>query len=140
MLVDLLYILLTEMLFHLLFLLSNWTCVSLFNFDGSLYFVNTSPFYGFMISKYFFLLLFNYSCPHFPPSTLPYCTHPTSHTQSFPPLSLSWVLYTCSVLPRPLLSLLSPPSFPPVTLSSFFISKSLVIFCLLVCLLIRFQF
>ena len=35
-----------------------------------------------------FLLLFKYSCLHFPSTSLPCPTHPTSHTQSCPSLAL----------------------------------------------------
>ena len=80
-------------------------------------------------------LLFNYSCPHFPPITL-YCpTHPPPPTFNPPACCLCpWVLYTCS------------PSFPrylptPWSLSvcSLFSCLWFYFACLLVCLLIRFH-
>ena len=43
----------------------------------------------------FFLLLFYYSCPHFPPITLPCPTHPPPPTFNPSPSCLSpWILYT----------------------------------------------
>ena len=73
----------------------------------------------------------------FPPPLSPTPPAPTSHPQAYPPLALSM---------GPLYMLLddSSTSFSPLSLSPlvtvilFFISMSLVIFCLLFVLLIRF--
>ena len=80
------------------------------------------------------LLLCNYSCPHFPPLLSPALPTTTSHIQSSShPVSLSMgPLYTFLDNPSPSLPrYLSHPSFQLVSL--FFISMSLVIFCLLIC-------
>ena len=81
----------------------------------------------------FNFLSFNYTCPHFPPITpLPFL-RPTSHIQSFPlsPFpSLSMVLCTCPLTwPFPFFLSLPPTLSPLVTVSLFFISMSLVLFC-----------
>ena len=81
----------------------------------------------------FFLILFNYSCLHFPPNDSP-------PPQSSPPPTLNptplWfcpcVLYTCSLLPFLRFPPLSPLPSPLATVSLFFISMSLLVFCLLV--------
>ena len=86
----------------------------------------------------FFLLLFNYSCPHFTPPTqllssaLP---SPISHIQSFPSLLFLSMgpLYMFLDDPSPSLPSYPPLPSPQVTFSLFFISMSLVLFCLLVC-------
>ena len=51
------------------------------------------------LSFIFMFLLFNYSCPHFPPITLPCPTRPPSDISILPhPGCLCpWVLYTCSL-------------------------------------------
>ena len=82
-------------------------------------------------SKLFFLLLFKYSCLHFPLTTTPSPAIPTSHPQSYPTLALSMVLYTCSLTTLPPPPPLSLPNSPLVTVNLFLISMSLVIFCLL---------
>ena len=77
-----------------------------------------------------FLLLFKYSCLHFPHTTLP---HP-SHPQFYPPLVLSiGPLYLFLDDPSASFPHFLPPPYPLVTVSLFFISMSLVLFCLLVC-------
>ena len=91
------------------------------------------------ISFCFFKFLFKYSCLHFPVTLSPTPPNPTSHPQSFSPSALSM---------GPLymflddLSLSFPhylfPLSPLITVSLFFISMSLVLFCLLV-LLIKFH-
>ena len=81
-----------------------------------------------------FLLLCNYSCPHFPPLLSTSLPTPTSHIQSSPTLlSLSMgPLYKFLDLTLLLLCPIIPPS-PLVTVSLFFISRSLVLFCSLFC-------
>ena len=81
-----------------------------------------------------FLLLFSYSCPYFPP--LLFHALPTTHL----PLSIlpHIVFVHGSYIHVPCLTLLPFPCYPPspsllVTVSLFFISMSLVIFCLFVC-------
>ena len=83
---------------------------------------------------YLFLLLFKCSCLHFPTTTFPCPTYPTSHPQSYPSLWLSpWVLYTCSLMILCLLSLvISLP--PPLWLLSvcstlFVIFKYIIPYC-----------
>ena len=77
---------------------------------------------------FIFYCCFSYSCPIFPHySPLPYPL-PTSHIEPSPSNCLCpWVHYTCSFT--------WPFHFFPllVSVSLFFISMSLVIFCLLVC-------
>ena len=87
----------------------------------------------------YLLLLFNYSCLHFP-HPLPHAPSiPISYPQSFPALALSIVLlYMFPDDPSP-----SFPCYPLspsllITISLFFIPMFLIIFCLLV-LLIRFH-
>ena len=76
-----------------------------------------------------FLLLFKYSCPHFSPITFHLPAHP-----HLPPLSLSvGPLYMFLDDPSPSFPHYSPTSSLLVTVSFFFISMSLVPFCLLVC-------
>ena len=61
--------------------------------------------------------------------------HPTPQPPTLSPFPLwlcPWVLYTCSLMNLSLLSPIIPP-LPGVTVSLFFISMSLVIFCFLVC-------
>ena len=101
----------------------------LFNFTISFIFYNIIP----ILFLFLFLLLFNYSCSHFPPITLPYPTHSHIPHAILPHLWLCpWVLYACSLMTLPLLCpvTLSPSPLVPVCL--FFISMSLVLFCLLV--------
>ena len=65
---------------------------------------------------------------HFSPSS-------TSHPQSFPPLALSMgLLYMFLDEPFPSLPCYPSSLFPLLTVSVFFISMFLVIFCLLVCI------
>ena len=65
---------------------------------------------------YLYLLLFNYSCPHFSTITLPCPTHSPPPTCNPPPHShclCPWILYTCSLTwPIPFFPLLSPPPLP----------------------------
>ena len=79
------------------------------------------------------LLLFNYSFPHFLPLLSPAYPASTFHSQPYPPpVSLS----LCPLfldLTLHLHSMLSPFPSPLVTVSLFFISMSLALFCLLVC-------
>ena len=85
-----------------------------------------------------FLLLFSYSCPHFPLLLFPVLLTRTSHIQ--PPTCLCpWVLYTCSLTwPFPFFPLLFPSPSHLVTVSLFFISMS-VYFAHLSVLWIRFH-
>ena len=81
----------------------------------------------------FCLLLFKYICLHFPATTSPAPCTPTPHS-ILPPLTLS----TCPSYmffddPSPSFPHYHPPPFPLVTVNLFFISVSLVIYCLLVC-------
>ena len=71
-----------------------------------------------------FLLMCNYSWPHFIPITVPCPTHPYLPPSILsPPCLCPWVL--------PFFAPLSPSSSPLVTVSLFFISMSLVIFYIL---------
>ena len=93
-------------------------------------------FFHFHIPPLFFIfiifLLFKYSL-HFSTTTLPHPAHPHLPPSFLSPLWLCpWVLYTCSLTTLSLSPIISLRS-PLVTLSLFFISMSLVIFCLLVC-------
>ena len=82
----------------------------------------------------FFLLLFKYSCPIFPPPLSPVPSTFTSTLNPTPFWLCPLVLYTCSLMTLPILSpIISHLTTPLVTVSLFFISMSLVIFCLLVC-------
>ena len=92
------------------------------------------PFYLF-IYIYNYLLLFKYSCLHFSPPLPPHHLSPPPTFDSTPLWLCPCVLYTCSLMTLPLF----PPHYlslfsPLVTISLFFISVSLVIFCLPVCL------
>ena len=82
-----------------------------------------------------FLLFFKYTCLHFPLPFTPNPAIPTSHHPlSYPPLALSMCpLYMVLDNPFPFSPLLTSPTSPLVTVCLFFISVSLVIFCLLVC-------
>ena len=80
------------------------------------------------------LLLFKYSCLHFPPTTALHPTHPHLPPSNLPPLALSM----CPSYVFLDGSSHTSPSYPPpplslVSISQFFISMSLVVFCLLVC-------
>ena len=101
--------------------------------------VDTCQFQGsqqkqmFWIQSFYFLifLLFKYSCLHFPSTTFPCPTHPTFYPQSFPPLALSMSpLYMFLDDPSPFFPRYCPPPSPLVTVSLFFISVSVVLFCL----------
>ena len=78
-------------------LLKFFSSLSVFNFRYSalcLLFISIQSPLGSSFSGFFlfvcFLLLCNYSCPHFPPITLPILPTPTSHIQLSPiPLSSS---------------------------------------------------
>ena len=92
----------------------------------------------FLLKK--FLLLFNYSCSHFPPFLYPALPTPLSHIQSSSPvvflhgsfIHVPWLDPSPSFPRYP-----SPRPSPLVTVSLFFICMSLVLFLLLV-LLARF--
>ena len=61
-----------------------------------------------------FLLLFNYSCPHFPPLLFSALPTLTSHIQSSPlRCRCPWVFYTCSLMTFPLPSPVTP-LLPPL--------------------------
>ena len=87
----------------------------------------------------FFLFYFFYCCsstsvPILPqpwPSTPPI---PTSHPCTYPLWLCTCVFYMCSLTALPLSSPIIRLLFPLVTISLFFISMSLVIFCLFVLL------
>ena len=87
----------------------------------------------FEVSLFFFwhFLLFKYSCLHFPPALS--LTHPP-HLPPYilPSLALFMGPLSCSLMTLPFLSLVSPPFSPLVTVSLFFTSMPLVLFCLLV--------
>ena len=98
-----------------------------------IYFICVCVYDSLFFFSYHFVLLFTYSCLHFPATTFTPPPIPTSHPQSYPPLALSM---------DPLYMFLddSFPSFPHyylppslVTVSLFFISVSVILFCLLVC-------
>ena len=80
---------------------------------------------GFFWMEYFlffffhFLLLFNYSCLHFPPTTPPHNSQPSPLPTLNPTLLwfCPWVLYTCSRKLFPLFLPFSPPP-PPLWLLS----------------------
>ena len=84
--------------------------------------------------KMIFLLLFNYSCPHFPPLLSP--ALPTPHLLlSIPPCPrclCPWVFYTCSFTwPFPFFSPLSPiPSGHCQFVLYFNVSVSILLTCL----------
>ena len=81
-----------------------------------------------------YLLLFKYICLHFHPSKVPHPTYPCLPPSNLPPLALSMSpLYIILYDPFPSFLCYLPPPTPLVTVSLFFISMSLVIFCLLVC-------
>ena len=78
--------------------------------------------------------LFKYSHLHFPLSTLPSPTNPHLLPTILPPFGLSMDhLYMFLDNPSPAFPCYIPPPSPLFTVSLFFISKSLVIFCLLNC-------
>ena len=92
----------------------------------------------------FFKLMFTYSCLHFPPMTPPTPAIPTSHPWPYSPLALSMCpFYMLLDKPSSVISYYPSPLSSMVTVSLFFISMSLVEFCLLVffllLLLIRFH-
>ena len=86
-------------------------------------------FWHFLKKLLIFLLLFNYGCLHFLPTSLPHPTKPTSLPCFHLPL---WfcpcVLYSSSWKP---FSPLSPPHSPLAIVKLLLTSMSLVIFCLL---------
>ena len=103
-------------------------CLEVRNYEG---FTFVLLFLSFLL--FLFLLLFKYSCLHFPATTFPCPIQPHLPPSILSPIWLCpWDLRTCSltVLPLPLLPF---PSSPLVTVSVFFISMSLVMFCLLFC-------
>ena len=83
-------------------------------------------------------LFFSYCCSSTIVSIFPPLLYPTPPT---PPPTLNptplclcpWVLYTCSLMTYPFFPPYLPLPSPLVTVSLFFISVSLIIFCLLVC-------
>ena len=78
----------------------------------------------------FIILLFKYSCLHFHPTMTPDPTHPHLLHSNPPPLALSMCLSYVFLDGLPYYPF--PLSFLG-TVSLFFISMSLVVFCLLVC-------
>ena len=90
----------------------------------------------YILNFYVFLLLYNYSCPHFSPLLSPALPTPTSHIQSSSPSPLSSSMGPLCMFPddpSPYLPHYPPPHSTLFTVSLFFISMSLGIFCLLVC-------
>ena len=88
----------------------------------------------YLLTFYIFLkLLLKYSCLHFP-STTPPSPPPPLPPSILPSLALSMSpLYMFLDNPPPSFPHYPSPPFPMVTASLFFISMSLVVFCLLVC-------
>lgn len=89
-------------------------------------------FFIFLSLHYFFIVFQEKLSLIYPPIFSPVTPTQTFHSQSYPTLFCQWVLYTCYLTT---LSLLSPVPLPllPSGYCLFFISKSVVIFCLLVC-------
>ena len=87
----------------------------------------------------FILFCFNFivvqvQLSHFPTTTFSSPIHLHLHPQSYPLLALSFgPLYMFLDNPSPFFPCYLPPPPPLVTVSLFFISMSLVIFCLFVC-------
>ena len=81
------------------------------------------------------LLLFKHNCLHFHSITsLPTPPIPTSHSHVHPLWLCPCVLHTCSLMALPLLSpIVSLPPSSLVTVKLFFISVSVIVFCLPVC-------
>ena len=77
----------------------------------------------FYFNLIYFLLLFNYSCPHFPPLTLPGPTHlppptfnPHCHPHPYVHVVLCpCVLYACSLMTFPFFTYYPPPPSPLVS-------------------------
>ena len=91
------------------------------------------------ICLFLFVLLFKCSCLHFTPTTVPCSSDPHLPPSILTPFGCvlgSFIRFLDA--PSPSFPLYPPSPSPLVTVSLFFISVSLVIFCLLVCLLIRF--
>ena len=120
------------------FVFKNWFFknILLFNY----FFPVKWEIYSSKLFKKFFSWIFKNCCSSTVVSILP-------PPQPSPPPTLDptphWfcpcVLHTCSWKTFLLFPPLSLPTSPLVTVSLFFVSMSLVIFCLLVCLLIRFH-
>ena len=88
-----------------------------------------------MIFNFFIVVQLSSFFPHC--SSLS-CPHHLFHTQSPPPCCpCPWVFYTCPLTTLSLLSLLSFSPPPLITVSLFFISMSLVLFCSLVCSVVQ---
>ena len=86
------------------------------------------------LSIYVFIHIIQLQLPPFSPITLSCSTHPIPHIQPSPTLPLSMgPLYMFLDLTHPFFPPL-PLYLPLVTVSLFFISMSLVLFCSLVCL------
>ena len=79
------------------------------------------------------LLFFKYSCLYCLSTTSPTPAIPIFHPSSYLPLILSMCPLYIFLKTHPLFPPISPPTSPLVTVSLFFISLTLVIFCLLVC-------
>ena len=80
----------------------------------------------------FLILLFKYSCVHFPSTTPHNATHPHLQPSILLPLTLSMgPLYMVLDSPSSIFPHYPSPLPPLITVSLFFISMSLVIFCLL---------
>ena len=94
---------------------------------------------NFYFFAHFFLFYFIFCCSNtfvtiFSPPLSPVPPTPTSHPQSYPSLALAMgPLYMFLDDPSPSFLCYPPLPSPLVTLSLFFISVFLVLFCLLVC-------
>ena len=93
-----------------------------------------SKYVFFKIWAFLLLLMFKYSCLHFPTLLPPASPIPSPHPQ-FYPLVFS-ICPSCMFIddPSPILLHYYTPTIPLVSDCLFFISMSLVMFCLLVCL------
>ena len=83
-------------------------------FNGKFWFWIVNPLHS------FFVLLFNYSCPHFSPTTLPCPTHAPPTTLNLSPTNCclcAWVPYTRFLMTLPRLSPVTCPSPPLWSLS-----------------------
>ena len=91
-------------------------------------------FFSFFLIFSHFLLMFEYSCLHFPTTTFPALPMSTSHPQSLPPLALSMGSSSMFIsVPFYSFPRYFPLPSPLVTVSLLSISMSPAIFCSPVC-------